>query len=186
MTHRKLVLGLAAGLLALPMSAALAQTSSSGSSVDSWLPRNDRPFEPGFYVGAGAGYSWIDEDGFEDDRLGFKLYGGADVLSWLGAEIGYVNFGEFSDGGTDVDADGFSVAAFAQVPVGNFAPYLKVGHLWWDASSNAGDTDGDDWFGGLGVRFSLTEAVDMRVEYERYELDDADLDMGSLNVQYQF
>lgn len=191
MNMRKLVLGVAAATLAAPMGAAVAQTSTT----DTWFPRKDRAFEPGYYVGGGVGYFRVDEQDFfengddlDDEQVSYKLYAGGDFTSWLSGEVGYINFGEFGDD-SELEADGFTVAAIAQWPIGNFAPYAKVGWLWWDADAspaNVDDDDGDDVFGGLGVRFSLTEALDMRVEYERYQLDDADLDMGSLNLQYQF
>jgi OOP family OmpA-OmpF porin len=196
MNQRKLALGLAAGLVAIPMGAAMAQTS--GSTVDRWLPRQDRAFEPGFYVGGGIGYYRVEEQDFfgpdddlDDEQVSFKVYGGGDFLSWLSAEIGYVNFGEVGDGTSTLEADGFTVAGLASVPVGNFAPYAKVGYLWWDADAGTGGSDdGNDWFGGLGVRFALTDMVDMRAEYERYQFDttggDVDTDMLSLNLQYMF
>lgn len=196
MNQRKIALGLAAGLLAIPMSAAMAQTS--GSTMDRWLPRQDRAFEPGFYVGGGIGYYRVEEQDFfgpdddlDDEQVSFKVYGGGDFMSWLSAEIGYVNFGEVGDGTSSLEADGFTVAALASVPVGNFAPYVKVGHMWWDADAGTGGSDdGNDWFGGLGVRFALTEVLDMRAEYERYQFDtdggDVDSDMLSLNLQYTF
>lgn len=193
MNKRNLVLGVAAAMLAAPMGAAIAQTSSTS---DTWFPRKDRAFEPGYYVGGGVGYFRVDEQDFfgddddlDDEQVSWKLYGGGDFTSWLSGEVGYINFGEFGDD-SELEADGFTVAAIAQWPIGNFAPYAKVGWLWWDADVNtalgSASDDGDDVFGGLGVRFSLTQALDMRVEYERYQLDDADLDMGSLNLQYQF
>lgn len=197
MKQRKLALGLAAAVLAAPMGAALAQSSSSSDSF--WLPRKDRAFEPGFYVGGGVGYFRVDEQDFfengddlDDDRVSLKAYAGADILPWLSAEAGYVNFGEVGDSST-FEADGWTVAAIGQLPIGNFAPYAKVGYMWWDAdtvtpaaTTSSVNSDGHDWFGGLGVRFALTQVLDMRVEYERYQLDDADLDMGSINLQLTF
>lgn len=192
MNQRKTALGLAAAaLLAVPTSAVLAQATDT---TDRWFPRQDRQFEPGFYVGGGVGYFRVEEQDFfgpdddlDDEQVSLKAYAGGDFMPWLSAEAGYVNFGEVGDAST-LEADGWTVAAMAQLPIGNFAPYAKVGHLWWDADVGPGGAtdDGNDWFGGLGVRFALTQALDMRVEYERYELADVDVDMGSLNLQLQF
>lgn len=194
MTQRKLALGLAAAMLTAPMGAALAQSGSNSDSF--WLPRKDRAFEPGFYVGGGVGYFRVDEQDFfengddlDDDRVSLKAYAGVDILPWLGAEAGYVNFGKVGNGST-LEGDGWTVAAVGQLPIGNFAPYAKVGYMWWDAdratTGTVYNSDGHDWFGGLGVRFALTQVLDMRVEYERYQMDDADIDMGSLNLQLSF
>lgn len=195
MQRYTIVSGLIAALFAAPIGVALAQ--DTGTTSDSfWLPRKERTFEPGFYVGGGVGYFRVDEQDFfgegddlDDDQVSFKTYAGGDILPWLGAEAGYVNFGEVGNGST-FEADGWTIAAIAQIPIGNFAPYAKIGHMWWDADIDTtgavGSSDGNDWFGGLGLRFALTQALDMRVEYERYQLDEADIDMGSLNLQLQF
>lgn len=178
-------------MAAAPMGAALAQSDNF------WLPRKDRAFEPGFYVGGGVGYFRVDEqdffgpgDNLDDDRVSLKAYAGGDILPWLSAEAGYVNFGEIGNGST-LEGDGWTVAAIGQLPIGNFAPYAKVGYMWWDADRAAPgipieNRDGHDWFGGLGLRFALTQALDMRIEYERYQMDDADIDMGSINLQLTF
>lgn len=194
MKNRKIALGLAAALTAAPLGAALAQTASDSERY--WLPSRERTFSPGIFVGGGIGYYRVDEQDFfgpgddlDDDQVSFKVYAGGDLLPWLGVEAGYVNFGEIGGSGASLDADGWSVAAIAQLPIGNFAPYAKAGHLWWDTDSDSasfGNPDGHDWFGGLGLRFALTQAIDMRLEYERYEVADADVDMGSLNLQLQF
>lgn len=197
MKQHKLAFGIAAAMLAIPVSGALAQSSDLDS--DSWWqPRKQRSFEPGFYVGGGVGYFRVNENDFfpngdklDDDRAALKAYVGGDFLPWLGAEAGYVNFGKIGDSST-FKADGWSIAAIAQAPIGNFAPYVKAGYFWWDADRDTAgvtgttDHDGHDWFGGLGLRFALTQALDLRVEYERYQLDDADIDMGSLNLQFTF
>ncbi|KAA8979258.1 hypothetical protein [Halospina sp. K52047b] len=37
-----------------------------------------------------------------------------------------------------------------------------------------------------GVRLTLTEHTDLRLQYERFTLEDTDLDMASAAVQYNF
>jgi hypothetical protein len=66
----------------------------------------------------------------------------------------------------------------------------KVGYLWWDAESSvagvsAGE-DGSDVFFGLGTGFALTETFDLRLEYELYQLDDADAHSVFLSAQTSF
>lgn len=197
MKQRKLAFAIATAMLAAPLGGAMAQSTDLDS--DSWWQsRKHRSFEPGFYVGGGVGYFRVNKNDFfpngdklDDDRVSLKGFVGADILPWLGAEGGYVNFGKIGDSST-FKADGWSLAAIAQAPMGNFAPYLKAGYYWWDAdrdTQGATETDkkhGHDWFGGAGLRFALTEFLDMRVEYERYRLNKADIDMGSLNLQFTF
>jgi len=38
----------------------------------------------------------------------------------------------------------------------------------------------------VGVRFGEGPGLQMRVEYDRFALDDADVDMASVNLQYRF
>src|SRR5699024_8181268 len=110
----------------------------------------ERTFAPGVFVGGGIGYYRVDEQDFfdggddlDDDQAAFKVYAGADVLPWLGAEVGYVNFGEIGGSGATLDVDGWSAAAIAQLPIGNFAPYIKAGHLWWDTDTDSASIDND-------------------------------------------
>ena len=102
-------------------------------------------------------------------------------LAWLGVEGMYANFGEIGSG--DFDVDGWGLAAVAQWPIANFTPYIKAGNLWWDADAGG---DGNDWFGGAGVRFNLAQNVDLRLEYDRYQFDDVDADTGWVDVQLRF
>lgn len=195
MKQRQLALELTAVLLAAPASVALAQSGSSDHGFR--LPQREPAFEPGLYVGGGVGYFRVDEQDFfeegddlDDDRAALKVYFGGDLLPWLAVEGGYVSFGEIGNGST-LEGDGWTLAAIGQLPIGNFAPYAKLGYMWWDADRSApnvpvDNNDGHDWFGGLGLRFALTRAMDLRVEYERYQMDDADIDMASLNLQLTF
>ena len=41
-------------------------------------------------------------------------------------------------------------------------------------------------FYGFGVRIGEGPGLQLRVEYDRMEVDNADVDMGSVNLQYLF
>jgi len=163
-------LALAGALAAAPMAGfAQYQNRASTESV------------PNFYGGIGGGYYWADGGGVDDDSAAWRAYAGANFLPWLGVEGMYANFGEI-DGGS-LDVDGWGLAAVAQWPIAGFLPYVKLGNFWWDADAGG---DGDDLFGGAGVRFNLAEHVDLRVEYNRFEFDDVDADTAWVDVQYRF
>jgi len=98
--------------------------------------------EPGFYLGASGGQSFIDDETdniqWDDDETGWKAYLGYQFLPWLGVEAGYVDFGQYSGdnvqvgGGnlnTDAELDlsawqGFLVGS---LPIGPVDLFAKVG-----------------------------------------------------------
>src|SRR3546814_8288271 len=50
--------------------------------------------EPGFYLGAGAGQSFVDETGYDDEDTAFSAFGGYQFTQWFGLEAGYADLGE--------------------------------------------------------------------------------------------
>ncbi|RFA29037.1 hypothetical protein CAI21_11370 [Alkalilimnicola ehrlichii] len=158
----------------------------------------ERPSGLEAFVGGGIGYyrlndgDFLDEDErLKDDRLSVKVFGGIEISRILGLELGYVNFGEAEGDVTSLNADGWTVAGILALPITeNFAPYGKFGRLHWDADVSAGpisrSDSGEDNFYGVGARFALSEQLDLRIEYERFDLADTDLDMASANLQIRF
>jgi len=162
------------------------------------FPATAMTADSGGYLGGGIGYyrlnddNFLDEDeDFKDDRWAWKAFAGIQFNAVLSVEGGYVDFGSPSDGALEIEADGWTVAALAHLPLtANFAPYGKVGQLFWDRERSTDisrrSDSGNDMFYAVGLRFDLADHVQMRMEYERFSLDDTDLDMGSLNLQYRF
>lgn len=150
------------------------------------------------YLGGGMGYYRLDDEDFleEDDELrdnrgAWRLFGGVEFNRIFSLEVGYTDFGETSDGELSLDADGWTVAGVAAIPLSEwFAPYARVGQMYWDRERSLGpisySDDGDDTFYGVGARFTLSEHTDLRLEYDRMSMDDTDLDMAALYVQYRF
>src|SRR3546814_1380705 len=54
--------------------------------------------EPGFYLGAGAGQSFVDETGYDDEDTAFSAFGGYQFNQWFGLEAGYADLGELEPG----------------------------------------------------------------------------------------
>ncbi|WP_179957732.1 porin family protein [Exilibacterium tricleocarpae] len=163
---------------------------------------------PEFYVGGGYGlYKFefdnddIDTD-FEDEQGVIKLFAGGKFTEHLGVELAYLNFDEATDSDLDADIDGFSLAAVLSAPLGeSFSLFGKLGWFAWEADISGSvpfdldvigvddKLDGDDVFYGVGAKFRLTDNVDLRVEYDRYELDDnfdPELDIFSVSAQFVF
>ena len=174
-------------LAALVGSGALLPHLASAQSAD-----------PGLYLGGGAGYNRIegedftgDGDEFKDDRVSYKGIAGLKLGQHFSLEGQYINFGTAEDGDNRVDADGWTAGAVLELPLTqNFAVYGKGGALFWDAEGRfanvSADDDGTDPFYGVGARFALSQHLALRLEYERFELNDTDIDMASANLLFHF
>jgi OOP family OmpA-OmpF porin len=163
--------------------------------------------EPGFYVGASGGQSFIDKDfgdqnyTVDDDETGWKAYLGYQFLPWLGVEAGYVDFGSYSSDslfeGTNFNADldlsaweGFLVGT---LPVGPVDLFAKVGAADIEAevdTNNFGtDSENDTQLAyGIGAAYNFGKGHwGLRVEAEGY--DDNEVDdfyFVSAGITYRF
>lgn len=173
-----------AALGAMVMMPALASAQSNDAS--------------GLYLGGGVGYNRIESQDFpsstddvKDSRVSYKGIVGINLSPNFALEGQYINFGTAKDGANQVKADGWTAGAVVSLPLVDwFSVYGKAGALFWDAdgrfaSVRSGD-DGTDFTYGAGARFDLNDAVDFRVEYERFELNDTDMDMASANIVFKF
>lgn len=170
--------------LSLAAPAAVSQTSDE---------RDIRP-----YLGGGVGYYRLEDQDFlnendrlKDNRSTWRAFGGVEFGRIFSLQVGHIDFGESEDGPAEMEADGNTVSGMVALPVTDVvAPYAKVGNLYWDRERSLGpisssDSD-DDPFYGAGIRFTLTDHTDLRLQYERFKLDDTDLDMASAGLQFNF
>ncbi|NOU51176.1 outer membrane beta-barrel protein [Pseudoalteromonas sp. JBTF-M23] len=161
--------------------------------------------EPKVYTGIGYGqysFQWDDKENdtsFDDDASMLKAYVGTALNEYFSVELAYQNFDEASDIDSNAELDGVSLAARFSAPLNErFSLYAKGGWLEWNADIYATipevgrigrELDGGDWFYGAGIAFGVTQNVNMRLEYERYELDDRidpNMDVASVSVEYVF
>lgn len=169
--------------------------------------------DSGFYVGGSVGGATIEVDfgdtgipdfptEIDEDDTAYKLFAGYkfDLPGIdLGIEGGYVDFGkpdfgvEVADVAVDVELDptGFNLWGIAGIEAGPIDLFAKLGYIFWDLEASVPGTsvdesdDGSDIGYGLGVGFGLGP-LQLRGEYEVYDIDDADLSMVSLGIAYQF
>jgi len=157
----------------------------------------------GPYVGAGLGYSKLDNDTLDwlgdvgastdDSDTGYKLFVGYQFNPNFAVEAGYVDFGDFEASGADgtdsarlkLGVEGFTAALVGKLPIQNgFSVFGKLGMVAWDA-----DLDLDANIGGDAYRESASEdgtdpyygigaeyeveRILMRAEFERYDISDS-------------
>lgn len=154
--------------------------------------------DPYGYVGADLGYSRLENESFpnsndevKDSRFGYDLHAGARLSRVFSIEGGFTDFGEAEDNGVTYSADGFTVAGLVHIPLADRASvYGKLGELFWDAKGETTfgsfDADGEDLFYGLGLNLPVGLQTDLRFEYERYALDDTDVDQASIGLNVLF
>jgi OOP family OmpA-OmpF porin len=184
MNHRYL------GVLVVSTSCMLGSASAFANEYDGYLN------EGHFYLGAGLGHIRIESEDFfdsdedlRDNRTGWKLTAGGNYNPHFGLEVSYVDFQDAEDGPLTFESAGYSLAATAGAPLTEtFKLYAKLGNLWWDADGGGADDDdsfdidGNDTFYGVGAGFAVSPRVHLKLEYERYELRNTDIDMPSINV----
>jgi OOP family OmpA-OmpF porin len=190
----KLALGLA-GLALAASGNVLAQSTE-------WRNPMGRDFWG--YLGASAGESKFRTECsslFDCDRkdTGFKIYGGGKFNDIVGLELGYTDFGKIRASGGETDAWAGSIALTAGVPIGDrFSVFAKGGGVYGrtDVKASAStllDTGHKNGWGttwGVGAALGITKAVQVRIDWDRYNLDFAggsrDVDMLSAGLQMRF
>ncbi len=130
----------------------------------------------GFYFGAGAYVTEAELDNLDesDETLGFMV--GYKLIDsnvfMLSAELGAYDLGDYSDDGTDVDADAFTLSAVAGIPLGPFIElYGKAGIAEVSVDVNDDDFDGSEAFYGAGVSLDFFDTVDIYVEYLDFDTE---------------
>lgn len=149
------------------------------------------PADPGVYLGGSWGAFRINESDLRknDDLLtGFV---GAKFTDWFGIEGSWTDFSNVDNGTSRFDADGKGLAAVLSAPFGQSSSvFAKVGQFWWDANSTlggvVGDRDGNDPFFGAGVNLGFNRNVALRLEADRYDVSNVDLDTVTIGIQLLF
>lgn len=92
--------------------------------------------------------------------------------------------------GNRFEADGKGLAAVISFPFGNSSIFVKGGQFWWDSNSSSGGVlgsrDGNDPFWGGGLRLGLTDNVSMRLEAERYDVSNTDINAYTVGLEVKF
>ncbi len=166
------------------------------------LPMAAQAQAPEAYIGVGYGqYKFEFEDAdtdFKDDQDLMKFFVGGKFNETFGVELSHLNFSDGGDEFLDTDIKGISLAGVLSAPISEyFSVFGKAGWFAWEADIESKSDivdfsrsiDGNDFFYGAGLKFKLTDHADLRLEYDRYEIDDEidpELDIVSFSAQYVF
>ena len=156
--------------------------------------------ESGFYAGAGVGMFDVEIDDFDDvddtidrydsDDTAWKAFAGWRMNPYFGVELAYVNLGSpddeiLPDTNLTIETDGFAPYLVGVLPIGDwFELFAKAGYYWYDVEArvstpigSVSDDDSDStftWSAGAGL--NIFEHVNLRLEYEQFDFDQADDD----------
>jgi opacity protein-like surface antigen len=130
-----------------------------------------------FYVGGGVGQSNADVSApnFDDKDFGWKAFVGVRALSYLGAEVNYIDFGKPS---SDVSSFKYKGLAgyglfYIPIPLPILDVYVKAGVARVDVKAPNSSFNTDDtkfaFGGGLQLKFGSWA---IRGEYEQYKVND--------------
>ena len=149
----------------------------------------------------------------DDSHLGFKIFGGYDFNRYFALEGGYFNLGQFGftadtiPAGSlrgDIKLQGANIDAVGKMPLSEqFSLFARVGLNYAKAKDSFSGTgsvavlnpspqkSSANYKFGVGAEYDFTRSVGMRVEAERYRIDDAvgnkgDIDLFSVGLVFRF
>lgn len=159
--------------------------------------------------------SGFDVNALNQDRrdLGYKLYAGYKFSQYFALEGGYFDLGSFgfntntlpvSDYAGNTELTGWNLDLVGILPISErWSALARVGVTRNDTKTrfssngliNTAANNQDDSYSkhkfGLGVQYNISDAFTVRLEAERYRMDDlvgnnGDLDLYSLGLVYRF
>ena len=150
------------------------------------------------YIGGSYGFYHMTDDSdltdldeFKDDNTAWKAFVGGGLNRNFGLEIAHVDFKDAKKSQWEQKVEGQSIAAVIGWPIlDSMRLYGKVGQFFWDTEVGFNnvkvDDDGDDTFFGAGLQLGITPGLNLRLEYERYKVDETDIDLPSISAIISF
>ena len=171
--------------------AALALISVAALSVPSISAAQTAP-DRGWYVGGALGRSDVDEMDATDTS--FKVLGGYQINRNFAVELGYIDFGKATGGGTNFKGNALELVGVGMLPLANqFSLYGKLGMARTEAEgSNALGSEKEsstEVTYGFGVQYDLNKNIGIRGEWQNYlDVGDgrSDVTVLSIGVVYRF
>ncbi len=139
----------------------------------------------------------------DDKDTALSIFAGYQINKNLGVEFGYTDLGEASASGpvfgipvtATGEVSGFEFSAVGTIPLNQqFSLYGKLGFFMWDADLKGTvggipvsvSDDGTDLTFAFGARYSFTKNVSAQLQWQRYEIDDGDIDVIGLGLLFRF
>jgi opacity protein-like surface antigen len=151
-----------------------------------------------FYVGAGVGQSNADANAddfevseFDKKDLSWNAFVGVRALSFLGAEVKYIDFGKPNGGGAEFKYKGLAGYGlyYLPLPLPVLDVYVKAGVARLDAdlkiTGDSFSTDDTKFAYGAGMQLKFGSFA-IRAEFEQFEIDDAKPSLLSLGFSKSF
>ena len=160
---------------------------------------------PGFYAGAGLGIVDVEDDtvGFDDGDTGFKVFGGYQLGDIVSVEVSYI------DGGTaeetagaaklEVDTSIVNLSVLGDLLLTEqFSLFGRLGYAFIDTDADfsvrignmtvrASDSDSDNEVSyGIGGVYRFTEQLEVRAEFEAFDVSNGDLNAITASVLFRF
>ncbi|MBN2161507.1 MAG: outer membrane beta-barrel protein [Pontiellaceae bacterium] len=155
-----------------------------------------------FYLGGSVGSAQINESDdiadfdFDTDGLGYKIFAGYNLGLGSGfdfaVEGSYVDFGRNTSSGAayqDVECTAWDLFGVGKLDLGPIELFGKIGGFWWsgeiDAAEDVLNEFGDNLVYGAGAQIKM-DSLAIRLEYERFDIDIANVDFVSLGASIGF
>jgi opacity protein-like surface antigen len=145
-----------------------------------------------FYIGAGVGQSNADTSlnaDFDKKDTAWKVYGGVRALSFLGAELNYIDFGKPKGGGDELKYKGFAGYGlyYLPLPLPILDVYVKAGvaRIDIDVPSTDFSTDDTKFAYGAGVQLKFSSFA-IRAEFEQFKIEGTKPSLLSLGFSKSF
>jgi OOP family OmpA-OmpF porin len=158
----------------------------------------------GLFVGASIGNASLDDDfdglNIDDNSTAYRIVAGWRFNEFFALEGGYHNFGDFEQtldiAGNQVtavlSADGFTFGAVGSFPLSErFSVMGRAGMFFWDGNADINNVsqatpEDTNLYLGAGLRFQLSEKLQLTGDWTRYDLEATDSGVLSVGLQYQF
>jgi OOP family OmpA-OmpF porin len=195
------LVALTAGSVATGSAFAQQTTPPPARDSSSWT----MPYQAGFWghVGASYGRSKLHApcppgDDCELRDQAWRVFGGGKFNNIFGAEVGFIDLGDFNRGGGKTESRGLDLALIAGFPIGTHSSIFgKLGGTYMRTTvsgSNPGLTTGREtgWGPrvGVGAQIGLTQNWAIRLDADRFRIDlpgsTQNVDTYMLGAQYSF
>lgn len=128
----------------------------------------------------------------DDSDTGFSFGGGYMFTDLIGAEGGYVSYGDMTSGAARISGNGWLGGMRFELPLSDgLGAFGRVGMHWWDAEVTGEPTEtGNNTYFGVGGSFGLSDSAAAYAAWNRYLIDypgtDVTYDHWGVGVEFRF